>query len=85
MNYIESARALGLADIYILIRHALPNSLSSIIVASTYSIAGLIALESTLSFLNIGIPADTASWGKMVAGAKSNFSAWWLVGQLFFF
>jgi peptide/nickel transport system permease protein len=79
LNYIESARALGLADFYILIRHALPNSLSSIIVAATFGIAGLISLESTLSFLNIGMPADLASWGKMVASARNNFSAWWLV------
>jgi peptide/nickel transport system permease protein len=79
MNYIESARAMGLADFYILIRHALPNSLSSVIVAATFGIASLISLESTLSFLNIGMPADMASWGKMVASARNNFSAWWLV------
>jgi peptide/nickel transport system permease protein len=79
LNYIESARAMGLADFYILIRHALPNALSSIIVAATFGIAGLISLESTLSFLNIGMPADIASWGKMVASARNNFSAWWLV------
>jgi peptide/nickel transport system permease protein len=79
LNYIESARAMGMADFYILIRHALPNSLSSIIVAATFGIAGLISLEATLSFLNIGMPADIASWGKMVASARNNFSAWWLV------
>jgi peptide/nickel transport system permease protein len=79
MNYIESARAMGLADFYILIRHALPNALSSIIVAATFGVAGLISLEATLSFLNIGMPADIASWGKMVASARNNFSSWWLV------
>jgi peptide/nickel transport system permease protein len=79
LNYIESARAMGLADFYILIRHALPNSLPAIIVAATFGMAGLISLESTLSFLNIGLPADLASWGKMVASARNNFSAWWLV------
>jgi peptide/nickel transport system permease protein len=79
LNYIESARAMGLADFYILIRHALPNALSSIIVAATFGIAGLVSLESTLSFLNIGMPTDTASWGKMVASVRNNLSAWWLV------
>jgi peptide/nickel transport system permease protein len=79
LNYIESARAMGLADFYILIRHALPNALSSIIVAATFGIAGLVSLESTLSFLNIGMPADIASWGKMVASVRNNLSAWWLV------
>ncbi len=79
LNYIESARAMGLADFYILIRHALPNSLSSIIVAITFGTAGLISLESTLSFLNIGLPVDLPSWGRMVASIRNNFSAWWLV------
>ena len=79
LNYIESAKALGLADFYILIRHALPNALPSVIVAFTFGLTSLISLESTLSFLGIGVPTDIASWGRIVLGAKSNFSAWWLV------
>ncbi|QHT67462.1 ABC transporter permease [Rhodocytophaga rosea] len=79
MHYIESAKALGLADVYILFRHALPNALSSIIVAFTFGLTSLIALESTLSFLGIGIPSDIPSWGKMIMSFRSNFTAWWLV------
>jgi peptide/nickel transport system permease protein len=79
LNYIETAKALGLAEFYILIRHALPNALNSVIVAFTFGLTSLISLESTLSFLGIGVPTDIASWGRIVVGAKSNFSAWWLV------
>jgi peptide/nickel transport system permease protein len=79
MHYIESAKALGLADVYILSRHALPNALSSIIVAFTFGLTSLIALESTLSFLGVGVPSDILSWGKMVVSIRSNFNAWWLV------
>lgn len=79
MHYIESAKALGLADVYILFRHALPNALSSIIVAFTFGLTSLISLESTLSFLGIGIPPDIPSWGKMIMSIRTNFTAWWLV------
>jgi peptide/nickel transport system permease protein len=78
-HYIESAKALGLQDFRILIRHAIPNALSSVLVAGTFGIVSLISLEATLSFLNIGVPPDTASWGRLVGSARSNFSAWWLV------
>lgn len=79
MHYIESAKALGLADAYILVRHALPNAVSSIIVAFTFGLTSLIALESTLSFMGIGIPSDVPSWGRMLMGFRENFAAWWLV------
>lgn len=78
LNYIESGKALGLTELRLLIRHALPNALPSVIVAFTFGLAQLLALEATLSFLGIGLPPDYISWGKMIAGIRFNLAAWWL-------
>lgn len=79
LPYVQAAGALGLPTARILFRHALPNSLTSVAVAFTFGVTSLLALESTLSFLGIGVPPDLPSWGRMIAGIKSNLSAWWLV------
>lgn len=78
LHYIEAGRALGLTDFRLLFRHALPNALPAILVAFTFGVANLLALESTLSFLGIGLPPDYISWGRMIAGIRFNLSAWWL-------
>jgi peptide/nickel transport system permease protein len=77
--YIETTRALGAGHWYILLRHALPNAISPVLIAFAFGIARLMALESTLSFLGFGVPPDTPSWGRLVNGMKDNHEAWWLV------
>ena len=67
-EFIEAARALGLPDRQIILRHLLPNLLSPIIVASTVDIAGIIIAEATLSFLGIGVQPPLPSWGSMISG-----------------
>lgn len=79
LSYIKAAEGLGLPLTQIFFRHAFPNALGSVAVAFTFGVASLLTLESTLSFLGIGIPADLPSWGRMMAGIKMNLSAWWLV------
>lgn len=79
MPYIETARALGLKDVYILVRHALPNALPAIVVAFAFGVGSLMTIESTLSFLGVGVPDDVPSWGKIIAGARTNLQAWWLI------
>jgi len=78
LPYLEAARALGFSDKQIILKHALPNALTPVIVACAFGISNLMALESTLSFLGIGIPPDVPSWGRVIIGIKKNFSAWWL-------
>lgn len=78
-SYIETARALGASDWHIWWRHALPNALPPVVVAFAFGVGRLMALESTLSFLGIGIPPDIPSWGRLINGMKSNVEAWWLV------
>ncbi|HEY6325915.1 MAG TPA: ABC transporter permease [Candidatus Cybelea sp.] len=77
-EFAEAARALGNSDGRIIFRHLLPNAVAPIVVQATLDVANVIILESTLSFLGLGIQPPTASWGNMLAGAQSNLSiAWW--------
>lgn len=66
-EYVEAARALGVPNSRIILRHILPNLLSPIIVAATIDIAGVIIAEATLSFLGIGVQDPMPSWGKMIS------------------
>ncbi len=65
-EFIEAARAIGVPDRRIMMRHLLPNLFSPIMVAATVSIGGIILAESTLSFLGIGIQPPYPSWGTMI-------------------
>jgi peptide/nickel transport system permease protein len=68
--YVESATALGLSSWRILFRHALPNALGPVIVATTLGVGNAILLESGLSFLGLGIQPPAPSWGNMIAGGR---------------
>jgi peptide/nickel transport system permease protein len=77
-EFAEAARAIGNNDGRIIFRHLLPNAVAPIVVQATLDVANVIILESTLSFLGLGIQPPTASWGNMLANAQSNLqSAWW--------
>src|SRR5262245_14176198 len=71
-QYVEAARALGMPDRQIMLRHMLPNALAPIIVAATLGIATAIIAESTLSFLGLGIQPPTPSWGNMLKDAQTD-------------
>jgi peptide/nickel transport system permease protein len=77
-NYIQSAKALALNNFQILRKHILPNALSPVLVSLSFGMAAAILLEASLSFLGMGISADEASWGKLIASARNNYQAWWL-------
>ncbi len=77
-EFAEAARALGNNDARIIFRHLLPNAVAPIVVQATLDVANVIILESTLSFLGLGIQPPTASWGNMLSAAQSNLQiAWW--------
>ena len=78
MEYIESATALGLPKWRIVLRHALPNALPPVLITISFGIAAAILTESSLSFLGIGLPIDTLSWGKLLSSAREAPQAWWL-------
>lgn len=66
LEYVEAARALGLGSTRILLRHLWPNILSPVLVAATFGLAGTILAEAGLSFLGIGVPPGTPSWGSLL-------------------
>ncbi|HLJ57969.1 MAG TPA: ABC transporter permease [Chthonomonadaceae bacterium] len=68
-EYIEAARAMGVRDRAILLRHLLPNTLSPIIVQVTQDIAQVMLAEATLSFLGLGVQPPFPSWGRMIQDA----------------
>ena len=73
-EFAEAARAIGDSDARIIFRHLLPNAVAPIIVSATLGVAGVILLESTLSFLGFGIQPPQASWGNMLANAQSTIT-----------
>jgi len=78
MDYIRAAKSSGSSEWNILWNHALPNALTPVYITVAFGIAGAILLESTISFLGIGISQEVMSWGKMLAQARQKPSAWWL-------
>jgi len=78
LEYIEAAQSLGYSEWRTIFRHAIPNSLSPVLIAIAFGVAGAILTESFLSFLGIGVEAEVATWGKLLSLARKNFGAWWL-------
>ncbi|MCX7381959.1 MAG: ABC transporter permease [Alphaproteobacteria bacterium] len=78
-DYVALARVGGVVRAAILLRHVLPNVLNSVIVVSTLGVGTVILFESALSFLGVGVPPPTATWGGMVADGRGSIgSAWWV-------
>ena len=78
-EFVEAIHALGGSVARIVLRHVLPNVLSSIVVVATLELARSIVLEATLSFLGLGIQPPTPSWGGMVQEGRDYLdSAWWI-------
>ena len=79
-EFTEAARALGSSNRQIMIRELLPNVTASIIVYTTLIIPNNILFEAALSFLGVGVPQETPSWGRMLADASGIFTvAWWMM------
>lgn len=78
-QYIDAARTLGFSDMRILFGHILPNTMPPIIVQATVSVSYAILGEASLSFLGLGVSADTPTWGLILADGRGFISqAWWL-------
>jgi peptide/nickel transport system permease protein len=79
-EFIEAARSLGAGNVRIMFREVLPNLVAPIIVYATLIIPNNILFEAALSFLGLGVPQTTPSWGRMLSDAASIFDvAWWLM------
>lgn len=69
-EFVEAARALGASPVRQVVKHILPNALGPVIIAGTIDVAAAIIAESTLSFLGLGFPPDTPTWGRLLYDAK---------------
>jgi len=78
-EFVHAARAMGAPVSRILLVHALPNVVGTVIVVATFSVASTILSEAGLSFLGLGVGAGTPTWGSMLADAREYMTdAWWL-------
>jgi peptide/nickel transport system permease protein len=71
-EFVEAARALGADDLRIIVRHILPNIIQPVIVQAAIGMAGAILAEATMSFLGLGVPPPTASWGTMLNDGRAH-------------
>ena len=78
LGYIEAARAMAFPNRRILWRHALPNAIGPVLITVAFGVASAILMESTLSFLGIGIGADGLTWGSLLKMSRNHAGAWWL-------
>jgi peptide/nickel transport system permease protein len=81
MPFVEAARAVGMNELSIAVRHVLPNTLAPLIVLATAQLGSAILVEAALSFLGLGIPEPYPSWGRMLSESAAEYvrTAPWLV------
>jgi peptide/nickel transport system permease protein len=78
-EYVLAAKAIGVSDFKIMLRHILPNVVGVLVVQATLYVALAILLESAVSFLGFGIQPPTPSWGNMLDSSRSTMTTqWWL-------
>lgn len=84
LDYVRAARALGVSDLRIMVRHILPNAISSSLSQLPFMLTANITALAALDFLGLGLPADTASLGEILLQGKNNLDAPWLALAGFF-
>jgi peptide/nickel transport system permease protein len=79
--FVEAARAVGMGELRIAVRHVLPNTLAPLIVLATAQLGSAILVEASLSFLGLGVPEPYPSWGRMLSESAAEYvrTAPWLV------
>ncbi len=78
-DFVKAAYVLGLSDWHIATKQILPNVLPSVMVVAAFNIGAAILLESSLSFLQIGLNGEVVSLGRLLAQSREYFRAWWVV------
>ncbi len=78
LEYIEAAQAMGFSELRVILRHAIPNALTPVLITIAFGVASAILTEAFLSFLGIGVRPEDVTWGSLLSLARSKFDAWWL-------
>jgi peptide/nickel transport system permease protein len=80
-EYVRAARALGVSNLRIMVRHILPNLLPIVIISAVLGFSGLVLSETILTFLGVGVPPEMGSWGNMIDAARLELARepaiWW--------
>jgi peptide/nickel transport system permease protein len=81
LPFVEAAKAAGMGEMRIAVKHVLPNTLAPLIVLATAQLGSAILVEASLSFLGLGIPEPYPSWGRMLSESAAEYvrTAPWLV------
>jgi microcin C transport system permease protein len=83
LEYVRAAKALGVSDTVVMVRHILPNAMVATLTFLPFLLSGSVTLLSTLDFLGFGLPPGSASLGELIAQAKANLQAPWLATTAF--
>lgn len=83
LEFVKSARALGLSNAQIIRRHVLPNSLTPVITFLPFRMSAAILALTSLDFLGLGVPATVPSLGELLQQGKNNLEAWWIIFPTF--
>ncbi|MEY4738285.1 MAG: hypothetical protein RL302_2604 [Pseudomonadota bacterium] len=78
MDYVRSAKALGVSHWKIITRHLLPNSMTPVVTFLPFRMSGAILALTSLDFLGLGVPPGTPSLGELLSQGKNNIDAWWI-------
>ncbi|QIL80497.1 ABC transporter permease [Diaphorobacter sp. HDW4A] len=78
LDYVKSARALGVSNWQIISRHILPNSMTPVVTFLPFRMGAAILALTSLDFLGLGVPPGTPSLGELLAQGKNNIDAWWI-------
>ena len=79
LEYVQASSALGFSSIRTIFKHALPNALAPVFVSIAFGIASAILIESSLSFLGVGVPTSEVTWGSLLSLGRLYPQAWWLI------
>jgi peptide/nickel transport system permease protein len=77
-EYVQGAYALGASDGRVLLRHIVPNVVSSVVVLGTLDVGHAILTFASLSFLGLGPPPEVPEWGSMIAAGRNYYDQWWI-------
>ena len=80
-EFVQGAVAIGASPSRVAVRHILPNALPPILAIAGFEVAGAMLTEATLSYLGLGVPEQTPTWGNLLAGGQQNLllGQWWTV------
>jgi peptide/nickel transport system permease protein len=78
LDFIDAAQSMGFSELRILIRHAIPNSMTPVLITIAFGVASSILIEAFLSFLGIGVSASEVTWGSMLNLSRNSIKTWWL-------